>query len=100
MIFVNNLKSVSNQEWSIAAARLVDNATGAELKGLIDQVKHYAARRCIDEDTEVSLKIEDLKNGLRASRHLFSAIAPIHELEERVEDWEDDAEWNLSVAVS
>jgi len=98
---IENIPStISNQEWAIAAAQLIENATGAELKGLIDQVKHCAARRCIGEDTEVSLKIEDLKNGLRASRHLFSAIAPVHELEERVDDWEDAAEWSLPVVVS
>jgi ATP-dependent 26S proteasome regulatory subunit len=103
---IENIPStISNQEWAIAAAQLIDYATGAELKGLIDQVKHCAARRCIDEDTEVSLKIEDLKNGLRASRHLFSAIASGHEPEERVEDWDDDDdddddEWSPPVVVS
>ena len=84
--------NITNNEWTIAASRLRDTATGAELKGFIDQIKHCSARRCIEEKTDVCLKTEDLVQGLRVSRHLFRTVAPVHEVEEKFDDWDDEAD--------
>jgi hypothetical protein len=82
--------TISNQEWKNAIVRLKEKATGAELKGFVDQIKHCSARRSIDENAEVCLKIEDLETGLRTSRHLFRTIAAVQVREEELEEWEDE----------
>ena len=82
--------TISNQEWKNATIRLKEKATGAELKGFIDQIKHCSARRSIDEKTEACLKTEDLEKGLQTSRHLFRTIAAVQVREEELEDWEDE----------
>ncbi|HJL96979.1 MAG TPA: AAA family ATPase [Candidatus Poseidoniaceae archaeon] len=92
--FQNQIKdipsTISNQEWLNTVLRLKDKVTGAELKGLIDQIKHCSARRCIAEKTEVCLKTEDLEQGLRVSRHLFRTVASVEENVILDDDWDDD----------
>ena len=66
-----------------------DKATGVELQGFIDSLKRITARRCIEENTHVCLKREDLIKTFSEYRTLNSAS---YQAEQVIieDDWERD----------
>ena len=79
-----------------------DRATGAELQGFVDSLKRITARRCIEENTQVCLKREDLIKTFSEYRTLNSAGYQPEQIiieenweQEDIDDWdnEDDDDW-------
>jgi transitional endoplasmic reticulum ATPase len=86
---------ISDQDWRNLVLRLQDHISGAELKGFVDRIKHCAARRCISEDTVISLNLNDLEPALQSSRHLLKAVNPSPEYfdDDGWDEEKDDDGW-------
>ncbi len=79
---------VSNQQWQAFIARLVDEATGADLQGLLNTAKRNAVSRAIAlKQPNPALEERDLILALNGYPHLFAGYAP---REPEQDDWNDD----------
>jgi transitional endoplasmic reticulum ATPase len=94
--FTNEIKDchshVSNADWTAFTKRLVDEATGADLHGLMNAAKRHSVARAISlGEKAAALEPRDLVAALASTPHLFSGFAG------GVEDpvaWDDDDEEN------
>lgn len=93
---------ISELEWADCISQMKDQATGAELQGFIDSLKRITARRCIEQDTQVCLKREDLTKTFSEYRTLNSASYQPEQViieddwdQDDIEDWdnEEDDDW-------
>ena len=70
------LSDVSGDEWSTFIKQLVDEATGAELHGLVNTAKRTSVSRAIAHGQNVAvLEHRDLVAALASVPHLFSGYA-------------------------
>lgn len=82
------LSSITEDQWDVLINRMVDEATGADLFGLINTAKRYAVSRSIEHgEFDASLEERDMIAALASSPHLFAGYA--NELPEP-NDWNDD----------
>ena len=82
------LSSITEDQWTVLINRMVDEATGADLFGLINTAKRYAVSRSIEHgEFDASLEERDMIAALASSPHLFAGYA--NELPEP-NDWNDD----------
>ncbi|MBT7960763.1 MAG: AAA family ATPase [Euryarchaeota archaeon] len=82
------LSSITEDQWTVLINRMVDEATGADLFGLINTAKRYAVSRSIEHgESDASLEERDMIAALASSPHLFAGYA--NELPEP-NDWNDD----------
>lgn len=98
--FANEIKDclsdVSGNEWTAFIKQMVDEATGADLHGLVNTAKRHSVSRAIVDGQDVPvLQHRDLVAALASVPHLFSGYA--RDLAE-VEVWDDeghdeDDEW-------
>lgn len=88
---------ISELEWADCISQMKDKATGAELQGFVDSLKRITARRCIEENTQVCLKREDLIKTFSEYRTLNSGGYQPEQIiieenweQEEVDDWDND----------
>ena len=83
------LSDVSGDEWTAFIKQLVDEATGAELHGLVNTAKRNSVSRAIAHGQNVAvLEHRDFVAALATVPHLFSGYA--RDLPE-VEVWDDES---------
>jgi transitional endoplasmic reticulum ATPase len=97
--FVNETKDclsdVSGDEWTAFITQLVDEATGAELHGLINTAKRNSVSRAIANGQNLAvLEHRDLVAALLSVPHLFSGYArdlpPAEDWADETDDEDDD----------
>ena len=82
------LCDVSGEQWTSFVKQLVDEATGAELHGLVNTAKRHSVSRAIALGQNVAaLEHRDFVAALASAPHLFSGYA--QDLP-KVEVWDDD----------
>ena len=82
------LCDVSDEQWASFIKQLVDEATGAELHGLVNTAKRHSVSRAIALGQDVAaLEHRDFVAALASVPHLFSGYA--QDLP-KVEVWDDD----------
>ena len=81
------LSDVSGNEWTGLIKQLVDEATGAELHGLVNTAKRHSVSRAIAHGQNVAvLEHRDLVAALASVPHLFAGYVGIFQ----VEVWDDE----------
>ena len=88
------LSDVSGDEWTAFTKQLVDEATGADLHGLMNTAKRHSVSRAIANQQELAVvEHQDLVAALASAPHLFAGYAkdlPELEVWDNEEQDEDD----------
>ena len=70
---------------------MVDEATGADLHGLVNTAKRHAVSTALSQGHELpALDLDDMLQALKSTPHLFSGYVKRVEDED---DWNGDDDW-------
>jgi len=82
---------ISKEQWKKLISNMADEATGADLHGLVNRGKRNAVSTALAEGYErPRLSFEDMTQALKSTPHLFSGYVKKVTDED---DWNDDDDW-------
>ena len=77
---------ISKKEWKKIVSNMVDEATGADLHGLVNRAKRHAVSTALSQGHDLpTLALDDMLQALKSTPHLFSGY---------VKKIPDDDDWN------
>ena len=83
--------SISNKEWTKVVSNMVDEATGADLHGLVNRAKRNAVSTALSQGYDYpELNLDDMLQALKSTPHLFSGY--VKQVSDE-DDWNDDDDW-------
>jgi SpoVK/Ycf46/Vps4 family AAA+-type ATPase len=83
---------ISDDEWEQIISKMVDEATGADLHGLVNTAKRNAVSNALEEGSDSPiLSLKHMMRALHSTPHLFSGF--VNKIENQ-DDWDnDDDDW-------
>ena len=82
---------ISDDEWEQIISKMVDEATGADLHGLVNTAKRNAVSNALEEGSDSPiLSLKHMMRALHSTPHLFSGFVNKIENQDDLDDDDDD----------